>query len=323
MTETLQETGDEIPSIPAFLRSLRSVLLAVVERSGALVDANRGFRRLLPHGPGSVSPTQVRAVFLDPSFDTLVSRAHEGEGPTVHSGPMTLGEVDGESDDWHGSVLQRGDHLLVICERDIDQDRQVQRRLLQLTEEHAQKEKELTRAQRQLARYAEEVERLSLTDSLTGLANRRHFDALMAHELAAATRGSFPLALLLLDLDRFEAVNESHGNEQGDVLLQAVAATLSGNVRASDVVARWDGEEFAILATRTNADGAAEVAERLRRAVQDLQPPDDLPGVTVTVAVSELRPGETGEELVQRADRALRQAKQGGPNRVLLAGGDR
>lgn len=323
MNETQQDTAGEIPSIPAFLRSLRSVLLAVVERSGALVDANRGFRRLLPHGPGSVSPAQVRAVFLEPTFDELVSRAHEGEGPSVHSGLMTLGEGDGESDSWHGSVLQRGDHLLVICERDVDQDRKVQRQLSQLTEEYAQKEKELARANRQLATYAEEVERLSLTDALTGLANRRHFDALMAHELACATRSSFPLALLLLDLDRFKAVNDTHGHERGDALLHAVAATLAGNVRASDVVARWGGEEFAILAPRTNADGAVEVAERLRAAVQEMQPPEDLPGVTATVAVGELRPGETGEDLVQRADRALYQAKQAGRNRVLLAGGDR
>lgn len=319
MSGTQPEQTATTPSIPDFLRPLRSVVLAVLDFHGALLDANRGFRELVAGDDAPPSPEQVRSVFLNPTFEELATRAREAGDAPAYSGLMTLGAVDAESDSWLGTVSSRHRCLLIVCERDVDQDRHVQRQLLELADEYAEKERELARAHRRLAAYAEEVERLSLTDPLTQLPNRRHFDAIMAHELESAVRGDAPVAVLLLDLDRFKAINDTHGHPQGDVLLQQVAATLSQNARAADVIARWGGEELAVLAADTDLDGAAELAERLRRAVAEMTPPDGLPGVTLSAGVAEWRAGESAADLVGRADQALYRAKEKGRNRVVAA----
>lgn len=320
MSDTLPEHAGATPSIPDFLRPLRSVVLAVVDFHGTLLDANHGFRELVAGEGGPPSPAQVRGAFLNPTFDELAAWARAADDAPAYSGLMTLGAVDAESDSWLGSVSARHGCLLIVCERDVDQDRRVQRQLLELTEEYAEQERELARAHRRLAAHADEVEQLSLTDALTQLPNRRHFDAIMAHELESAVRGETPLAVLLLDLDRFKAINDTHGHPQGDVLLQQVAATLSANVRAADAIARWGGEEFAVLAAGTDLAGATELAERLRRAVEQMTPPDGLPGVTLSAGVAEWRAGESAAGLVGRADEALYRAKDEGRDRVVVAG---
>jgi len=125
-----------------------------------------------------------------------------------------------------------------------------------------------------------------------------------------------PLSLLLLDIDHFKAVNDRHGHDVGDRVLQSVAKRLSTSLRSSDLLARWGGEEFAILLPGTPLKGAATFADRLRAQVAEQR----LHGISITVSIgiSALRPGEGPEALLRRVDAALYHAKNAGRNSVVV-----
>ncbi|MEY4766405.1 diguanylate cyclase [Aquabacterium sp.] len=159
------------------------------------------------------------------------------------------------------------------------------------------------------------------TDPLTQLRNRRFALEAAQHEAAVFARDGRPLALVMGDVDHFKRVNDQHGHEGGDMALKAVAQTLKGGVREIDHVARWGGEEFLLLLPGTAHDEARHVAERLRRQVSqtELRLPSGLAALSITLGVSILAPGETVEQALARADRALYEGKERGRNRVIVA----
>jgi len=178
---------------------------------------------------------------------------------------------------------------------------------------------------------------LALTDGLTGLANRRAFDQALDREWMRTLRESSEISLLLLDIDHFKEFNDRYGHLVGDDCLRAVAAAVSGAVRASDVVARYGGEEIAVILPSTLIAGAVEVAEKVRSAVEALRlchedNPEAGSDLTVSVGVATAlaRVGGTmrmPESLLLAADNAMYKAKHEGRNRVatslLIANADR
>jgi diguanylate cyclase (GGDEF)-like protein len=164
----------------------------------------------------------------------------------------------------------------------------------------------------------------ALRDPLTGVYNRRYLFERLRSEFAYARRHGTSLSLLLVDIDDFKGVNDTHGHLVGDAVLAAIARHVSGIVRAEDVFARFGGEEFAVLARGIAVEGAYRFAERLRSAIEShpVRDGDRVIPVTVSVGVASLpAPGiETVDDLVGCADRALYEAKRGGRNRVCVAG---
>ncbi|WP_119155241.1 sensor domain-containing diguanylate cyclase [Caldimonas tepidiphila] len=159
---------------------------------------------------------------------------------------------------------------------------------------------------------------------LTSLYNRRHFDVQLNHEFAIAARNGHPLALLFLDLDGFKKVNDEHGHEAGDRLLQAVAAELRKTVRESDVLARLGGDEFAVLVV-DGADDEHRLAGLAQRLIESLHKLRATPawrsiGVSVGIAMYP-KDGESATALLGAADRAMYTAKREGKGRVAFAGG--
>ena len=178
---------------------------------------------------------------------------------------------------------------------------------------------------RQLRKGRAELERLSVTDELTGLANRRHLDAELLRETHRHRRHKRSFAILLLDIDRFKALNDSHGHQAGDEALRRFAKVLQGCVRGGDTVARFGGEEFLVILPETRAEGASTLAERIRAATEERRFEVDEAGTTVQVTVSiglARFPDHatTPETLIEAADQALYQSKAGGRNRVTVAG---
>ncbi|MGD9694467.1 MAG: diguanylate cyclase [Thermoleophilia bacterium] len=165
------------------------------------------------------------------------------------------------------------------------------------------------------AQLMERIERQSLTDGLTGLGNRRAFDEELARRLAEASRSGRPLSLCLLDIDKFKSYNDTFGHRAGDDALSAVAGTITASCRAADIACRYGGEEMAVLLPDTRLADAAEVAERLRRAVEAI-PMEHRP-VTVSIGVAATVGDCSAELLIEAADRALYAAKEGGRNRVV------
>jgi len=170
------------------------------------------------------------------------------------------------------------------------------------------------------ARLHRIVERQALVDELTGLANRRQGDDALAMELARTGRGAPPVGLILADLDDFKSVNDAHGHPAGDAVLREFADTLRETVREIDVAVRWGGEEFGVILPGTDVEGAAQVAERIRAALdrREMVSADGVPlAVTASFGVASSTPGMTVEELIDVADDALYRAKREGKNRVL------
>jgi diguanylate cyclase (GGDEF)-like protein len=178
------------------------------------------------------------------------------------------------------------------------------------------------RAHRFALTLAEELHAQATTDALTGLPNRRQLMAQMETEVNRAGRSGRPLSLALLDVDRFKAINDSHGHPAGDAVLQAVAAELRRVTRGDDVLGRFGGEEFAVLMPDTSLAKARLAGERLRAAVsrKTIHFPDGSSGrVTISVGVALLAGREGCDHLISRADSALYEAKADGRNLVRLA----
>lgn len=171
----------------------------------------------------------------------------------------------------------------------------------------------------------EAYERASLTDSLTGLANRRAMLKQLAAEANRAEREGADLAIGMGDVDNFKAVNDTYGHEAGDAILGEVAGRLEKGLRDYDHCARWGGEEFLILLPGLGSGQAQQAAERIREAVaqRPVQWGSQPIPVAISFGVAAKQPGEDAESLVSRADIALYQAKRQGRNRTVLAAEDR
>lgn len=167
------------------------------------------------------------------------------------------------------------------------------------------------------------AETLATIDALTGLPNRRHFQNSLESEIAASHRERTPLSLVIADLDHFKAINDKFGHLSGDVVLKNFAQILAKGVRSTDIAARYGGEEFALILPKTPMGNASFVAEALRRAVAEArwtgtQPNQRLGRITASFGVAEIRDDETVEQLIERADQKLYEAKRKGRNRVEL-----
>lgn len=167
-------------------------------------------------------------------------------------------------------------------------------------------------------RLANRLTAIAHSDGLTRSLNRTGFRALAGRQVQRCRRDHEPVSLLLLDLDHFKKVNDSYGHEAGDRLLCAFAATAGETIRVGDLLARYGGEEFCVLLPDSNLAEAAKVAERLRARFDlvRIRVGDVVCGATVSIGVAEFNAGETIDQCVARADRALYAAKRNGRNRV-------
>ncbi len=166
-----------------------------------------------------------------------------------------------------------------------------------------------------------QLQQMAMTDDLTGLFNRRHFTRQGGKELVLAQQSQRPYALILLDIDHFKIINDTHGHQAGDDVLKTLAKVIGQNVREADTVGRWGGEEFAVLLPNTDGEAAAPLAERLRHSVEAI--PYVVNGqalaITVSLGVASLWAiTDTLDTLLSRADQAMYAAKQQGRNQVMI-----
>jgi two-component system, cell cycle response regulator len=187
--------------------------------------------------------------------------------------------------------------------------------LIRIQAREGHKLREMTES---LSARSETLEHAALTDGLTGVQNRRYFDDALNEYLNEFRRIGRPIGLMLLDLDHFKQVNDTHGHDVGDEVLRLVAKTLKDMTRFHDVVARLGGEEFAVVAPNMDADHLAKLAERIRRAIaaQVMVLGNVRLRVTASVGLSVWDGREGAEEIFRRADKNLYEAKRTGRNRV-------
>ncbi len=252
----------------------------------------------------------------------VVDEAHR-----THS-TLLVRSLDAESDPWLSSLLPEAENLvvvplsaegrplgaLVLEQSDLSGGR-IQRRVVSGLERSASYAALALRN----AWLLEQVQRLAATDGLTKIANRRTFEATLEREVARATRSAEHVSLVMVDIDHFKSLNDTHGHQAGDEVLRNVAAALAIECRDFDTPARYGGEEFAVVLPGCGPEEALKIAERLRHAVSAA--PSVVP-ITASAGVATF-PGHAGDAdtLVRAADDALYESKRAGRNRTTVVAG--
>lgn len=174
-----------------------------------------------------------------------------------------------------------------------------------------------------LRQNLEEVQREAMTDALTGIANRKMFDAVLRRAAMEAMEGGEPLCLALTDIDFFKKFNDTYGHQTGDQVLKLVARIMKENVKGRDLAARYGGEEFGVILPHTAIADAKTVCEQIRNTVaskriRNRQTGEEMGNITLSLGVALFRPGEPLSELIHRADEGLYFAKRHGRNQTVL-----
>ena len=211
--------------------------------------------------------------------------------------------------------------LKKIAEDSQDAPETVSRGLQQLIESNEKLQRELDRAEEKLHEQTRTIEDYAArvrTDTLTQVMNRGAFDEELARRMAEWHRRARPLCVMMLDVDQFKSINDKHGHQAGDQVLQHVAQVLRSTMREMDLLARFGGDEFAVLLPDTNLAEATLAADRLRKRVEGLRVPMDGESLSLSISlgVAEVMPADSDETVVARADEALYAAKDSGRNRV-------
>lgn len=168
------------------------------------------------------------------------------------------------------------------------------------------------------SQYHEVLRRMAITDGLTNLANRKQLDTVVAEEISRAQRHGRHLSLLILDIDRFECINDTYGSLTGDSVLRGLAASLQKRLRTHDKLGRYGGDEFCLVLPETSLSGAVRIAEelRVRVAVQPFVADDRSLPITISIGAAQLVPKMSVEQLYGAAEEMLQKAKREGRNRV-------
>jgi two-component system cell cycle response regulator len=291
--------------------SIRSQIRAVLERVEGVddfIEAGDGLQafKLMLERP----PDLVVCDLIMPVFDGLKFLALRGTRPELANIPVIMLTADGDANR-KLEVFEQGAADYVVKPFN-------ERELLARVKVHYR----LKLLQDQLRDANKRLEALADCDGLTGLFNRRYFDALLVRELQRTARYKTPMGVALFDIDHFKAINDNFGHSMGDEVLRNVGTVVNSSVRITDSAARYGGEEFGIVFTQTVAQGVSEVTERLRVRLAEFS--HVYQGHTVQCTASfgvSVCDGKavmpSARELVDRADRALYRAKHTGRNRMV------
>ncbi|QQP87912.1 diguanylate cyclase [Skermanella sp. TT6] len=300
--------------------------------SGDLPDLNRALDKLAEAGHG------VTAERLAELHDRFFSLDHEKQavreaGARIQGALSHLLELlraSGAGSDRYGRALQQfGEDMEV---RGLEQLSALVDAIAAETRLMAEHNRELhsqlqssSSQMDELRRNLDVVRQEAITDSLTGLFNRRLFDASLAEAVARAAQTGRPLSLLMTDIDHFKQFNDAHGHTIGDHVLALVARTVKESIRATDTAVRYGGEEFAVILPDSRMADAARLGEQIRKSVASKKLVNrsrnvTLGTITLSVGVAQLARDETPADLIKRADAALYDAKQSGRNRVVAIG---
>lgn len=310
---------------PIDIQSLKTIATAVIDENGTLLDANQGFLRLLPHDLKSPLGANISGLFIKPDFAKLVSTKNTKTGES-YSGQVIIGESSGMRHSltchvWHenGSVRLMGEYDIDALEKLSDTILNINQEASLVKNRLSQTNARLKKANAALKQHEADLVEKLLTDSLTGVGNRRRLEQALKTEIKRANRNGDKLCAIIADVDHFKRVNDDYGHQTGDMVLMKFGAILKSESRSTDIVARFGGEEFVMLLPNTRLTQAVEKADKLRASFSAEVIPGMKRIVTSSFGVAELRQGEDGESLLHRIDAALYQAKKNGRNKVVAA----
>lgn len=293
---------------------LLAVAAAEFDDRGILLEANAGFIWLARAAGRAGIGTHSAELFIQPSFAAL-RRLPDGQ---EFRGLLTVGAYDGQTFSLRGRVWRAGERLRLLAEHDIAGLLRLSATTLEVNAEYAAEHVALSDENFHLHARGAEIMAAALVDPLTAAANRRGLDQALAAEIARARRTNGKLGVVMADLDDFKAVNDTYGHGAGDIALRTFADIMRGQIRATDLVARFGGEEFILLMPHTALQSAADIAERIRGRLEATRIDPLTRPLTASFGVVALAPNESGEAVLKRVDAALYEAKNTGRNRVVV-----
>ncbi len=306
------------------------VQIAVVSPNMLIMEMNRAFRETFADARiGDNLFANCFSLVLDEVTDHPIMRAMQSG--KVETGKLSL-TLSGQRKhlDISAAPIRNADgsirSIIYICV-DATEQIEMEKKLLRQVERYNRVLREqdrttdyLIQAQKELQLKGMELERLSLTDALTGLSNRRQFDVNLETESRRAGRYHHPLTLLMIDIDHFKQVNDEHGHPVGDFVLKELARIFICTLRETDCICRYGGEEFAILLPETDNPTAMPIAERLRQSVEahDFSTAGGTISITISIGAASIHKQVINpQRLLDRADKCLYEAKNEGRNRVV------
>jgi diguanylate cyclase (GGDEF)-like protein/PAS domain S-box-containing protein len=277
----------------ALFENNHAVMLLVDPKTGRIVDANPAAADFYGYPLETLrgmALADINAQDETSIFKEMVDSRREKRAYFIHKHTLANGDVR-DVEVYSGPIMIHGTQMLYSVIHDVTER----------------------------VRLAREMKRMATTDALTGAGNRHDFFRRAEQELRRAERYGHSLTVVMLDIDYFKSINDTHGHQTGDAVLKALAALIQGTLRDTDIFGRLGGEEFAVVLPETDLEGAALVADRLRIQLGDLtvRVRENAVRFTVSIGVSEAKPKDRViEDVINRADEALYKAKRMGRNRV-------
>lgn len=288
--EDLKELIREEQSAWHFLFENSAEAIVVVDRNGSVVEANQSFINMLGYSRAEIyqlhiwdwdinlDENQVLKLLSDPNSKSITFETnHLRKDQSIINV-----EISSNCSSWNNEPL-----VICFC-RDTTQKR----------------------------RHSLKLQSLIMNDSLTGLLNRRSFDHIIKRALQRAQEDESSFSMILLDIDHFKRINDEYGHLVGDKVLIELAELLKQQVRDLDSVARWGGEEFALILPKTSIHAAVQVAERIRQSLANLQV-ENIALISASLGVTDYQQDDTLDTLFKRADEAIYRAKENGRNCVV------
>ena len=293
--------------------SLNQTINEMLARNGTLTEADLE----------RVYSSYLSPIRITDRIDNVGSRVADEIGQVMAMIDAAAGSASNYSESLAGmsqkiSSTKDREGLRTIVESLVQTTNEMQQTNNSLEEKLSASKQEINQLQENL----EVVRTESLTDPMTGLANRKFFDEALAKAITETATHGEPLSLMMVDIDHFKTFNDTYGHLTGDQVLRLVATSLKQNVKGQDVAARYGGEEFAVVLPSTQLRSALTVADHIRRAAMSKElmkrsTGQHLGRITVSVGVATLHKGDTVQSLIERADACLYAAKRNGRNRVI------
>ena len=306
-------TPEIMAPIDRCLADLHGLMVVVLDADARIADGNLGFRDRIG-APAIPSGVALQAYLTDESRTRFAFPA-DGEPGEIQ---LTFRQGRSGEASVQCHLFPADDMWILIGEPEIEEAPTGSAERDELSARVKELENRLRQKALALEKIDAAVTRLGRMDPLTGLPNRPYFEELFRKTLAAAHRHTFPVSLIMADIDRLKAINEASGHETGDRVLKAFGALLKSCTREEDVCARYGGEEFVLLLPHVDTSSALHLAERIRnRFGRELIDGPPQPA-TASFGLAGWRSDESGEDLIRRADAALERAKQSGRNRCVI-----